>query len=79
MLQIIISSLNNWHTTKNERQKLQDSYIVLSVIVVLTAGIIALSTPASAMTRLVLRYSVLQYSSRMLLLGTCYNHHFSIN
>ena len=42
MLQIIISSLNTWHASKNERQKLQQAYLGVAALVVLTAGITSL-------------------------------------
>jgi hypothetical protein len=34
--------LNNWNTNKNERQKLQHAYIILTILIILIAGIISL-------------------------------------
>lgn len=42
MFEILMTSLNKWNVTKTERQKLQHSYIVLALIIVLFAGIISL-------------------------------------
>jgi hypothetical protein len=33
-------SLNKWHTSKNERQKLQHAYLVAAILIVLAAGIV---------------------------------------
>lgn len=42
MLEILISSINKWNTTKSERQKLQHTYLVLAVVIVLIAGVVSL-------------------------------------
>lgn len=42
MFEVLKDSLNNWNISKNERQKLQHAYLVLTVLIVLIAGIISL-------------------------------------
>jgi cell division protein FtsW (lipid II flippase) len=42
MIENIISQLSAWNTTKSERQKLQHSILVLTVVIILVAGIISL-------------------------------------
>lgn len=42
MYEVITTSLNKWNATKNERQKLQHLYLVLTFVVVLLAGIVSL-------------------------------------
>ena len=42
MIDNIKSLLINWNSTKNERQKLQHSYIAITVIVIFVAGVISL-------------------------------------
>lgn len=42
MFEILIASLNKWNATKTERQKLQHSYLVLALLIVLLAGIVSL-------------------------------------
>lgn len=45
MLQSIRESLESWNQEKNERQKLQHLYLVLTIVVIFFAGIIALFNP----------------------------------
>lgn len=42
MFEVLKDSLNNWNAQKSERQKLQHAYLVLTVIIVLIAGIVSL-------------------------------------
>ncbi len=42
MLKDFITSLEVWNSTKNERQKLQYSYLVLAIIVIFVSGLISL-------------------------------------
>lgn len=42
MLREFISSLNRWNSTTTERQKLQHTYIAVTMVVVLAAGITSL-------------------------------------
>jgi cell division protein FtsW (lipid II flippase) len=42
MFESIKSYLNNWNVSKSERQKLQHTYLLIAVIVVLVSGIISL-------------------------------------
>ena len=45
MLQSIRESLESWNSTKNERQKLQHLYLILTVVVIFGAGVITLLNP----------------------------------
>ena len=45
MFETIKTFLSNWNATKGERQKLQHTYLVLSLIIVLTAGLMSLVNP----------------------------------
>jgi uncharacterized membrane protein len=38
MFQVLLTSLREWNATKNERQKLQHSYLMLTVLTVFVAG-----------------------------------------
>ncbi len=42
MFEVLLASLIKWNSVKNERQKLQHSYIVFALLTVLLAGIISL-------------------------------------
>jgi uncharacterized membrane protein len=42
--------LNNWHAGKNERQKLQHLYLLLSIAIVLIAGILSLFSASIGQT-----------------------------
>jgi hypothetical protein len=42
MFELFIESLNRWNTVKSERQKLQYSYIALTLLIILVAGIVSL-------------------------------------
>jgi hypothetical protein len=42
MFELFIESLNRWNTVKTERQKLQYSYIALTLLIILVAGIVSL-------------------------------------
>lgn len=42
MLEVLIETLERWNKTKNERQKLQHTFIVLSIVVVVLAGLVSL-------------------------------------
>lgn len=42
MFGVLKDSLNNWNSNRGERQKLQDVYLVLTVIIILIAGIVSL-------------------------------------
>ncbi len=42
MLEVIKDTLNRWNVTKSERQKLQHSYLALTMVIVLIAGIFSL-------------------------------------
>lgn len=42
MIQDFMQGLNRWNSTTTERQKLQHTYLVISVTVILTAGIVSL-------------------------------------
>lgn len=40
MNQSIIEFLRKWNTTKTERQKLQDTYLLLGVVIIVISGLI---------------------------------------
>ncbi len=42
MFELLMDSLESWNANKSERQKLQHTYLVLIVIVVLIAGVVSL-------------------------------------
>lgn len=42
MWKLILDTLNSWNRSKSERQKLQHTYAVLSLLVVLIAGVVSL-------------------------------------
>lgn len=42
MLNLMIEALNRWNVTKTERQKLQDFYVILAIVITLVGGIISL-------------------------------------
>ena len=42
MFQVLLASLREWNATKNERQKLQHSYLMLTVVTVFVAGAVTL-------------------------------------
>ncbi len=39
MFDVLIESLKEWNSSKNERQKLQHAYLMLTVVVILAAGV----------------------------------------
>jgi hypothetical protein len=39
MFEVLMQSLREWNASKNERQKLQHAYLLLTVVVVLAAGV----------------------------------------
>lgn len=42
MFEVLMESIIKWNATKNERQKLQHCYLVLTVVIILIAGIVSL-------------------------------------
>lgn len=42
MFGVLKDSISNWNISRSERQKLQDVYLVLTVIIILIAGIVSL-------------------------------------
>ncbi|CAN5405084.1 hypothetical protein BH10PAT3_BH10PAT3_8660 [soil metagenome] len=42
MIENMLTVLNSWNVNKNERQKLQYALLVLTVVIVLVAGLISL-------------------------------------
>lgn len=42
MFDTLTDSLNKWNSTKTERQKLQHGYIIITIVIILFAGIISL-------------------------------------
>jgi hypothetical protein len=42
MFEVLLTSLRQWSATKNERQKLQHSYLLLTVVIVFAAGVVTL-------------------------------------
>ncbi len=42
MIESFGNFLNNWHANKSERQKLQHIYLLLSITIVLVAGVLSL-------------------------------------
>lgn len=45
MLQSIRETLENWNSAKNERQKLQHLYLILTIVIIFGAGVITLFSP----------------------------------
>jgi hypothetical protein len=39
MFEVFMQSLREWNASKNERQKLQHAYLMLTVLVVIAAGV----------------------------------------
>jgi cell division protein FtsW (lipid II flippase) len=42
MVQTILDSLTEWNRSKTERQKLQHTYVALTILIIFTAGLISL-------------------------------------
>ena len=59
MLQSIRESLENWNSSKNERQKLQHLYLALTVVVIFCAGIFTLFNPEFGQTTAVFAFVAL--------------------